>query len=85
MGVIHRYEIPVDGEWHRVPGSSPTLHVACRDPYVVEFWAFSNPDAPGREYCVVGTGQPFPDRNVMYGGTAIAPGGSLVWHLISRW
>lgn len=85
MGVIHRYEVPVDGGWHRVPGSSPTLFVACRELDVVEFWAFPVPDTKGREYRVFGTGEPFDDRNLMYGGTTIAPGGSLVWHLMSRW
>lgn len=86
---IFRYEIPVDDQWHAVPQSSMPLYVSCRDPRVVEFWAWHRPeihDVPGltdREYRVYGTGHPV-DEEVWYAGTAIAPGGSLVWHLMTR-
>ena len=35
---IYRYEVPVDGDWHALPAGQP-LHVACRRPMIVEFWA----------------------------------------------
>ena len=83
---IYRYEVPVDDRWH-IFKCGPPLHVACRNPDVVEFWArprnedtdeFVDP----QHFRVYGTGQEIPDE-VRYVGTAIEPGGSLVWHLHS--
>lgn len=79
--VIYRYEVPVDDRWHPIPGCSTPVHVGCRDPRVVEFWAFHRPDLPPRDFRVYGTGHPIPD-GAEYRGTAVAPGGSLVWHLL---
>lgn len=81
---IYRYEVPVDGQWHQIDGCSPALYVACRDLDTVEFWAYPIPGAPGRQFCVYGTGQPI-DEHATYIGTAIVPGGSLVWHLMAKW
>ncbi|WP_435610065.1 DUF7352 domain-containing protein [Streptomyces sp. C10-9-1] len=82
-GQIFRYEVPVDDQWHAVPGCSTPLHVACRDLRVVEFWAWARPDLPDRELRVFGTGHAVPDV-AEYRGTALAPGGQLVWHLLER-
>lgn len=48
----------------------------------VEVWALHT-DSPTetRTIRVYGTGQPLPD-DAVHCGTAIAPGGQLVWHLI---
>lgn len=82
---IYRYEVPVDDRWHIIR-SGPPLHVACRQLDTVEFWAPSHDDTVGsgeeRHFRVYGTGHEIPD-GVLYVGTAIAPGGSLVWHLHS--
>jgi hypothetical protein len=82
---ILRYEVPVDDQWHliRVP-TSPILHVGCRNQHVVEFWARECEGDHGTvmAYRVYGTGQPTPPER-RYEGTAIAPGGRLVWHLLS--
>lgn len=80
--IIYRYEVPVDDQWHGHDLSGSVLHVGCRNPRVVEFWALHTGGFTVRRlFQVVGTGQPLPagSRHV---GTAIAPGGRLVWHLV---
>lgn len=79
---ILRYEVPVDDEWHliTVPRSG-VLHVGCRSLNVVEFWMREH-ESEVRAFCVFGTGQPIP-TGTAYEGTVVAPGGQLVWHLLS--
>ena len=38
---IYRYEVPVDDEPHPIELSGDIVHVGCRDPKTVEFWALS--------------------------------------------
>jgi hypothetical protein len=87
MKTIHRYEVPVDGGWHSFE-CGPILAVGCRNPEIVEFWAYPNGSGSFgkgmRHFSVVGTGQSFEDVE-QYVGTATAPGGQLVWHLIQCW
>lgn len=84
MTRIFRYEVPVDDRWHVLGGHSTPLFVSCRNLDVVEFWAWERPDMViPVEYRVFGTGQPI-DTPGSYVGTAIAPGGQLVWHLLRR-
>jgi len=79
---IFRYEVPVDDRWHVINLSGPVYDVGCRSAGVVEFWALSQAGpATGRHFRVYGTGHPLPDR-FDYLGTAVAPGGALVWHLV---
>lgn len=80
---IYRYEVPVDDQTHEVHIEGDPLHVGCRQTDVVEFWAAAGPLSPGspRRFTVVGTGHPFDDA-YRYWGTAVAPGGQLVWHLL---
>lgn len=80
-GRIFRFEVPVDDRWHEITGCSTPLHVGCRDPRVVEFWAWQRDDLPARHLRVYGTGHPIPD-GTHYRGTATAPGGGLIWHLV---
>jgi len=73
---IYRYEVPVDDCWHTFK-CGPPLHVACRNPAVVEFWAHPrNEDADEfvdeQRFRVYGTGHDVPDE-VLYVGTAIPP------------
>lgn len=82
-GQIFRFEVPVDDRWHEIAGCSTPLHVDCRTPWTVEFWAWQREDLPARRFRVFGTGQPIPD-DTHYRGTTIAPGGQLVWHLIEQ-
>ena len=82
-GQIFRYEVPVDDRWHEIAGCGTPLHVDCRDPWTVEFWAWQREDLPARRFRVFGTGQLIPD-GTHYRGTTIAPGGQLVWHLIEQ-
>ena len=84
MKSIYRYEVPVDDGVCVIALSDPPAHVGCRHFATVEFWALHDPDAKVRNYRfrVVGTGHPLPDDMVKYWGTAVAPGGNLVWHLI---
>lgn len=81
---IYRYEVPVDDAWHRVDVSGPILHVDSRDVATVEVWAWhEGQSTAGRELRVFGTGQPIPE-GAKYVGTAIPPGGHLVWHLMEQ-
>jgi hypothetical protein len=82
---IHRYEVPVDSQWHPLPLSGPIYHVAARDPETVEFWALDTGDASTwREFRVYGTGQALPPDDLHHVGTALAAEGRLVWHLLER-
>lgn len=80
---IYRYEVPVDDEPHPIALAGDIVHVGCRDPRTVEFWALHS-DGPTRErvFCVVGTGHPIPGGFTRHVGTTVAPGGYLVWHLL---
>ena len=80
---IHRWPVPVDDKWHRWTGCSKPLFVACRDPRIVEFWAWDQPGLGTIEFRVYATGQPI-DVPCAYVDTAISPDGQFVWHLMSR-
>ncbi|WP_435111896.1 DUF7352 domain-containing protein [Nocardiopsis synnemataformans] len=82
---IFRYEVPVDDRWHTLRLSGEILHVAARRANAVELWAMSTDDGRDgvdREFRVVGTGLLLPEGRHTYRGTAIVPGGLLVWHLL---
>ncbi|WP_405187328.1 hypothetical protein OG582_40625 (plasmid) [Streptomyces anulatus] len=83
--VIHRYEIPIDDQNHRFTIGQGPLHFACRQDGKVEFWAYAptTTSTLTREFTVVGTGHPLP-VGTWHVGTAIAPGGSLVWHVLEQ-
>lgn len=83
MKTIHRYEVPVDGQWHEHKLTGHILHVECRNIDVIEFWAHHIEGNPAEtvQLRVYGTGHDIPIASV-YCGTAIAPGGQLVWHLV---
>lgn len=83
MTRILRYVIPVDDGWHTVYTAGRPLYVGCRDEAFVEFWAWESAMDIPTEYKVFGTGHPV-DPGATYVGTAIAPGGHLVWHLMTR-
>ena len=81
---VYRYEVPVDDRFHLVQIEGDPLYVACRQIDVVEFWAMSNDDDASwvrRSFTVVGTGHSF-EEGLLYWGTAVAPGGQPVWHLL---
>ncbi|GAA2608642.1 hypothetical protein GCM10010399_44340 [Dactylosporangium fulvum] len=86
-GWVLRHVIPVDDAWHDVSLPGPIVHVATRDPYVVEVWTLHSDAKPETARTltlrVYGTGQPITEP-VRHVGTAIAPGGALVWHLMER-
>lgn len=83
MTRILRYIIPVDDEWHTTYTGGTPLHVACRSSDLVEFWAWELEASIPTEYRVYGTGHPV-EPGVEYVGTAVTPGGHLVWHLVTR-
>lgn len=82
---ILRYEVPADDRWHTLTLPGPIVHVATRDPRIVEVWATTDGfGAQEHELRVYGTGHPFPaGGEVCHVATAIAPG-DLVWHLMQR-
>jgi hypothetical protein len=83
---IYRYEVPVDNQWHAVELHGDPIAVACRDDALVEFWAVHRDGALTlrRSFIVVGTGHPLPPGATRHVGTAVAPGGSSVRHLMER-
>jgi hypothetical protein len=83
--VVYRFEVPVDGKWHRHWVNGSILHVASRRPDIVEFWAqhSTTADLYSREFIVVGTGQELPDvAGWLHAGSCLS--GPYVWHLIQR-
>jgi hypothetical protein len=79
---IYRYEVPVDDRWHPLQLSGRIVHVDCRNARAVEVWALhSGGPVVTRSFRVYGTGHELPP-DVQHVGTAIAPGGQLVWHLV---
>lgn len=86
---IFRHEVPVDDRAHVFELHGDPLAVACRRTNTVEFWALHDDDGPGlkRWFRVAGTGQPVEPRRGrrLHWGTAVAPGGQLVWHLVEVW
>lgn len=83
---VLRYEVPVDNQWHDMPLPGGIVHVATRNPHVVEVWTMHTDDGSAgqpRTLRVYGTGQLIED-DVEHVGTVIAPGGALVWHLMER-
>lgn len=81
---ILRYQVPVDDQVHEVEMRGDIVAVGCRNPAVVEFWAWCDVDYPPtvRRFTVVGTGNPVPEGANLHHGTTVAPGGRLVWHLL---
>lgn len=77
-----RHTVPVDGEVHVIDLRGPILHVGSKgDTNRVEVWTEDTDKPRPVALTVVGTGQEWPDRAV-YLGTAVVPGGVLVWHLL---
>lgn len=92
MSKIHRYEVPVDDQWHEFPElNGDIIHIAARQPTIVEFWAeHYQPDEvvlpqlaeTVRRFRVYGTGHDLPPQPRLIHGTAVA--GHLVWHLVEE-
>lgn len=89
---IYRHEVRIDDQWHDFVLTGPIVHVAQRHSAeyseYVEFWAVHDEMLPTTivSLRVFGTGHSIdrPERPLRYVGTAIAAGGYLVWHLLSR-
>lgn len=82
---IFRYEVPVDDEFHHFDLSGEIVAVGCRQAGAVEFWAYrlEGGETVNVGLIVVGTGHELPPYT-HHVGTAVAPGGSLVWHLMEH-
>jgi hypothetical protein len=84
---VLRFEVPVDDRWHTLSSPGRVLHVAARQPDMVELWTVVNGDNNGvieRQFRVFGTGHPLPDEPMRHVGTTVAAGGALVWHCFER-
>lgn len=81
-GVIYRYEILVDGEWHSIEMRGDVVHVGCRKDNVVEFWSLVHPGAlpAKRAFRVFGTGHTLP-LGLRHVGTTISTSKLFAWHL----
>lgn len=84
MKRVFRYLVPLDNRWHARTLRGDVLHVDVDDPFVMEFWAESQDDAPAvkREFRVFGTGHVMPP-GAIYQGTARTRGG-FAWHLYEK-
>jgi len=81
---VLRYEVPVDDQWHKISATRP-LHIGCRNPEIVEFWALALGGYYVREYRVFGTGHPIEEPDATYVGTTYAGAMTeIVWHLFGR-
>ena len=79
---IHKQTVPVDGQWHDVPG--PIVRVAVGDyPTRVRVWFEDDDEDPyeARRVCVFGTGQPLPPERTTHVGTVVDDTNRLVWHV----
>jgi hypothetical protein len=92
--VVHKFRVPIDGEWHRVdlPQGATLVHVGnamidtnrayLTHERALHFWA-EVPAEPKyrvhREFRVYGTGQPILERRAVWAGTFIE--GGFVWHM----
>jgi hypothetical protein len=83
MPVIHKYQIPVDGNLHSIDITGPVIHVEAASDTLVNMWAISGlVSIPEKvHYCVVSTGNELPKNAVHVGTTSRTPNG-FVWHLI---
>ena len=89
---IWKYDLPVQDEVIEISmpvGASP-LSVGSQfgDPSSVQLWASVDPDvepAPLR-FWIIGTGHPYPqtDKTLLFIGTVITSGGSLIWHVFGE-
>lgn len=80
---IFRTVIPVDDQEHTVT-LGEIIHVDTRAHEYVEVWHKSQP-ARVRTFIVTGTGMlPYDDEVWTPVGSAIGPGGTLVWHLLEK-
>lgn len=82
---VFRYPIPVDDTWYDLPLTGPVVKVDTRGEDYVELWAIAREgvEPVQRRFKVYGTGHPVPDHT-KHVGSALAPSGTLVWHLFER-
>lgn len=88
MRRVFKYDIPLTRATFDMPDGARIVHVACQhDASSVQLWAEVD-DATltrRRQFHIFGTGHPIPEdtggREFIHVGTAIAPGGALVWHV----
>lgn len=87
---IHRYEVPVDDDWHAIDLYGEIVYVGAHTPHAVEFWAWDRRgmNAETRAFRVFETDQEVPTpvgaNYIRYIGTALTTGGRFVCHLIER-
>lgn len=82
---ILRYEVPVDGYWHRIEGALAPLRIGCRKTEVVEFWAWEWPEDPAvADYMAICTGEQVDDVGVQYVDSTYDVDNRYVWHLVRR-
>jgi hypothetical protein len=80
---VYRTRIPVDDAAHDLVLTGPILHVATRELTAVEVWHLHDDTVPSSttRVRVFGTGHPLSSDAGVWVGTAIVPGGAVVWHL----
>ena len=85
MKTMHRFEVPVDDQWHRFHCPDSDIRKVEATGSKVEFWCevSSSSDYSYRKFRVFGTGHPVPD-DAFYVGTASRTSSGLVWHLYER-
>lgn len=77
---VLKWNVPVDDKYHPI-GSGKVVLTACQfGPSVVQVWTEEKGDPFIRSATVIGTGHDAPDFTE-HVGSALAVGGSLVWHV----
>ncbi len=77
---VFLYWIPVDGRWYELPLYGKIVHVACRQPDLVEIWNLDEGRMKLRKLRAFATGEEVHEE-CEYVGTAIEPTGDYAWHL----
>jgi hypothetical protein len=80
---ILKWKLPVDDEWHPVPGPFHHALVDTYDPGVVLLWGFEQEEPLPFEIRVFGTGHDIPDEANCVGTVRHEQTG-LVWHVLAR-
>lgn len=80
---ILKWQLPVDDEWHRLPGPFDHCEVDVYDPGIMWLWSVEMPHTVMWDMRVFGTGHDLPDVG-NWVGTARHDGTGLVWHVLAR-
>ena len=80
---IYKYDLAIGSNIRTMPKGAIIIHVG-NQAETLTIWVEVDPRQPeeARHFLTIGTGHPIPPNDtLMYIGTALFAGGSLVWHV----